>query len=98
VKKSRSATPILAAVAAVTGCVPMEPVEPVVQVAQDDEICRMESPIGSHVKEEDCKKDSVGPRSGDASSDRDIDGVFGDIVLVREIDTVDAPEGKCGSQ
>ena len=94
-KKSSSVTPILAAVATVTGCVPMEPV---VQVAEDYDTCRMESPIGSHVKEEDCKGDSDEQRARNASADRDINGVFGDIVLERGIESPDAPEGKCGSQ
>ncbi|MCZ6643298.1 MAG: hypothetical protein O7F71_17115 [Gammaproteobacteria bacterium] len=91
-KKSISPCPILAAVVTVTGCVPMEPVAQV----PDDDICRMESPIGSHVKEEDCKRDSDGQRGSNARSDRDINGVFGDIVLERGIESPDAAEGSCG--
>ncbi len=93
-KKSISTSPILAAVVTVAGCVPMEPVAQV----PDDDICRMESPIGSHVKEVDCKHGSDGERSSDARSDRDINGVFGDIVLERGIESPDASEGSCGGR
>ncbi len=89
-KKSNATPTILAAVAAVSGCAP---IEPVAQVPDDDIICRMESPIGSHVKEEDCKR-----ASGIGNSDRDIENVFGDIVLERMQDSPDVAEGKCGSQ
>ena len=49
-KKSHSTPAILAAMTTVTGCVPMVPVEQVSQDGDDDEICRMESSMGSHVK------------------------------------------------
>ena len=93
-KKYVSTPPIIAAVFTVTACVPMEPVAQV----PDDDICRMESPIGSHVKEVDCKHVSDGERRGDARSDRDINGVFGDIVLERGIESPDVAEGSCGGQ
>ncbi len=89
-KKPACASPILAAVAAVSGCAP---IEPVAEVPDDDVICRMESPLGSHVKEEDCKR-----AAGIEISDRDIEDIFGDIVLERVQDSPDAVEGKCGSQ
>lgn len=94
-KKSISTPPILAALVTVAGCVPMEPVA---QVADDDVICRTESPIGSHVKEADCKRVFDGKRNSDARSDRDISGVFADIVLERGIESPDVAEGKCGGQ
>jgi len=97
VNRSNSTPAILAAMAAVTGCVPMEPVEPVVQVSDDDEICRMESSMGSHVKEEICRHKTHGSISGDPESDREIDEVFGDMVFER-IPDPPAAEGKCGSQ
>ena len=96
-KKSSSAPTILAAMATVAACVPMEPVEPVVQVSDDDEICRMESSMGSHVKEEVCRHDTDGPMSGNSDSDRDVDGIFGDLVIERVSDPPVA-EGKCGNQ
>ena len=89
-KKSSSTPTILAAVVAVSGCAP---IEPVAQVPDDDVICRMESPIGSHVKEEDCKR-----ASSIENSDRDIENIFGDIVLEPMQDSPDVAEGKCGSQ
>lgn len=94
-KKARSTTPILAAVATVTACVPMEPVE---QVAEDDDICEMEAPMGSHVKEEDCNRDVNGQRNRNATSNRDLNGVFGDIVVEQGFESPEVPEGKCGSQ
>lgn len=92
-KKLNSTPTILAAMATVTGCVPMEPVEPVAQVSDDDVICRMESPIGSHVKQEDCKR-----ASDIENSDRDIENIFGDIVLEPMQNSPEAVEGKCGNQ
>ena len=89
-KKSASASPILAALAAVSGCVP---IEPVAEVPDDDVICRMESPLGSHVKEEDCKR-----ASGIENSDRDIENIFGDIMLEPMQDLPEVAEGKCGNQ
>ena len=92
-KKLNSTPAILAALTTATGCVPMEPVEPMVQDNDNDEICRMESQIGSHVKEEDCKRAS---EVGD--SDRDIENIFGDIVLEPMQDLPEVVEGKCGNQ
>ncbi len=89
-KKSVSASPILAVVVAVSGCAP---IEQVAQVPDEDVICRMESPIGSHVKEEDCER-----VTDDVNSDRDIESVFGDIVLERVHGSPEPAEGKCGSQ
>lgn len=88
-KKSLSTSPILAAVVTLTGCVP---IEPVAQVPDDDVICRTTSPIGSHIKQEDCK-----PASGFENSDRDIENIFGDIVFESRQDSPVAAEGKCGS-
>jgi hypothetical protein len=90
VKKSNATPTILAAMATVTGCAP---IEPVAQVPDDDVICRMESPMGSHVKEENCKR-----ASGIENSDRDIENIFGDIVREPMQDSPDVAEGKCGSQ
>lgn len=92
-KKLNSTSAILAAIATVTGCVPMEPIEPVVHDSADDEICRMESPIGSHVKEEDCN-----PAASIGDSDRDIENIFGDIMLEPMQDLPEVAEGKCGNQ
>ena len=96
-KKSGSTPAILAAIATVTGCVPMEPVEPVVQDSNDKEICRMKSSMGSHVKEEICRHDSDGSISSNSDSDRDVDAIFGDLVIERVSDPPVA-EGKCGNQ
>ena len=93
-KNSIFICPILATVVTGTGCVPME----LVAQVPDDDICRMESSIGSHVKEEDCKRISDAEGSGDARSDRDINGVFGDIVLERGIESSDVAEGSCGGR
>ena len=91
-KKYASTPPILAAVISVTGCVPMEP------VAQDpnDDICRMEAPIGSHIKEVDCDDDLNAERTRDSSADRAVNGVFGDIVLDGNSELPDVIEGSCG--
>ena len=91
-KKYASTPPILAAVVSVTGCVPMEPVAEV----PDDDICRLEAPIGSHIIETDCDYDPNTQRGNRSRTDRDINGVFGDIVLDGNSELPDVIEGNCG--
>ena len=49
--------------------------------------------MGSHIKEEDCER-----APGIENSHREIENIFGDIVLERMQDSPDVAEGKCGSQ
>ena len=103
-KKANSTTPILAAVLAVTGCVPLEPVEPVVQDDDDELICSIESPIGSHVKEETCRQSSgdwetVESMASGGVSDDDSNAVFRTISIEKfESRPIPLPEAKCGAE
>jgi hypothetical protein len=92
-KKYASSSPFLAVVVSVTGCVPMEPVAE----NPEGEICRMESAIGTHLKEVDCKHNPDEQRGNVARTDRDIGGVFGDVVLDGSNDLPNFPEGSCGA-
>lgn len=95
----------VAAVAAVSGCVPLEPVEPVVQDSSNaDPVCRMESPIGSHIKEEICSRpggqwETTSSGADDTMIDDDSSVVFRTITIERfESRPVALPEAKCGAQ
>lgn len=91
-KKLSTMPAILASMATMTGCVLME------QVADDDEeICKMESSIGSHVKEEVCQQNDGGSMSGNPSSDRDVEAVFEDMEF-ETIPDLPVAEGSCGSE
>jgi hypothetical protein len=103
-KKTKSLTPIAAAVLATTGCVPMEPVEPVVQDDDGELVCTIESSIGSHVKEETCTRrpgrwetdESV---ASDGAIDDDSSVVFRTVKIERfESRPIPLPEAKCGSE
>jgi len=83
---------ILASMATVTGCVPMEQV-----VDDNEEICKMESSIGSHVKDEVCQQNDGGLMSGNPATDRDVDAVFEDTQFEPMPDPPVA-EGSCGSE
>jgi hypothetical protein len=93
-KKTKALPPILAAVMA-TGCAPLEPVEPVVQDDDDDEICRMEASLGTHIKEVVCKPSDDSQVMSDVDDERDVNGIFGDIT-VEQRDNRTPPEAKCG--
>ena len=81
--------PILAAVSAAAACAQVEPV-----VDDDyDDLCRMEMPMGSHIKEEDCVQESDAARMA-----HEIEGIFGDIIREPVQVQKDLPEGTCGSQ
>ena len=91
-KKHAPTPPILAAMVSLTACVPMEPV--VDNPDADD--CRIESTIGSHVKEVDCDHNPDEPQGNVARTDRDIGGVFGDVVRDGNDELPNFPEGSCG--
>jgi len=72
-KKAVSILPVLAALSVASGCAPIE------QIAgspHDIEYCRMESTIGSHVKEVVCDPNTTSPNS---DVGLDANGIFGDI-------------------
>ena len=103
-KKTNTTTPIVAAVMTATGCVPMDPVDPVVQADDQEEVCRIESPIGSHVKEETCSRPSGHWETDDSIAtesviDDDVNVVFRDIKVERFEDRpIPLPEAQCGAQ
>ena len=92
-KKILSKPPILAAMVSAAGCVPMDPVAE----NSDPELCRTESSIGTHVREVDCDHNPDESRGDIARSERDIGGIFGDIVLDDNVDQPNFPEGSCGA-
>ncbi len=103
-KKAKTATPIVAAVMTATGCIPMNPVDPVVQADDPKEVCRIESPIDSHVKEVICSKtsgrrESANSGATDGVVDEDVNVVFRDITVERsEGRPIPLPEASCGAQ
>ncbi len=90
-KKAVSIPPLLVALSAASGCAP---IEQVVESPHDVEYCRMESSIGSHVKDEHCDPNTMG-QNGDPG--RDPNGIFGDIAAEQMDRTSPLPEGSCGS-
>ncbi len=86
-KKAVSIPPVLAALSFASGCAPMEQVA---DMPDDIEDCRIESAIGSHIKEEEC----------DPNNDpgRDPNGIFDDIIAEQNDRMSRLPEGKCGSE
>jgi len=89
-KKVVSIPPLLAALSVASGCAPIE------QIAgspPDIENCRMESAIGSHIKDEYCDPNSVGTGN---SPGRDANGIFGDILAEQmDMSTHNLPEPRC---
>jgi hypothetical protein len=90
-KKAVSIPPILVALSTAAGCVP---IEQIAESPHDDNYCRMESTIGSHVKDKECDPNTT-VKNGNPG--RDPNGIFGDISAEQMDRTSHLPEGSCGS-
>ena len=91
-KKSVSIPYLVIALSTASGCAPLEQV---VESPHDVEYCRMESSIGSHVKDEHCDPNTMGQNGNPG---RDPNGIFGDISAEQMDRTSHLPEGSCGSE
>jgi hypothetical protein len=90
-KKVVSIPSLVIALSTASGCAPLEQV---VESPHDNDYCRMESSIGSHVKDEHCDPNTMGKN---ANPGRDPNGIFGDISAEQMDRTSHLPEGSCGS-
>ena len=79
--------PVLAVLSIASGCAP---IEQMADRSDDIEDCRMESAIGSHIKEEEC--DPNNDPGGNPN------GIFDEIIADQVDRTSGLPEGKCGSE
>jgi hypothetical protein len=89
-KKVVSIPSLVIALSAASGCAP---IEQSAKSSDDVEYCRMESSIGSHVKDEHCDPNSMGQNGNPG---RDPNGIFGEI-LAEQMDrsSHSLPEPRC---